>query len=209
MRISVKEQWLEYLKGGVGSGIRGHVTNREKKEALDVLDSLTRSGGSVMKRLSKEQENFLQQTVDNKEYIVYRGLSLIRQRLSKEQIEQLQTLKPGMTAPSFLNLRPKRRFKPTDKEELVPSIYSSSSKKESVAVSYSREGKYSVVLKANVQKPNILCDGENIGKIAKVDKGRINYYKKYKEVFLIEPVSYTIHSVKINKSLGITALIKI
>ena len=79
-----------------------NISENEIKNAIETIATLTLSGGVIEKRLSSEEENFLKQTVENKEYNVYRGLALMKFRVTKEQYDAAINLKVGDVAPDFL-----------------------------------------------------------------------------------------------------------
>lgn len=167
---------------------------RDKKmeeSALEYVNFLTMSGGDKnMNNLTGRQIEFLQKTVENKSYKLYRGIGLIRQRFTKEQRDKINELSEGDDLSDFLY-----------KSFMYDNNYSSFSKKKSVANYYS-QGVVSIIVEGIVNPNNILVDLEHLDKIAPDSKYVIDnneYFKTDKEVIVIEPVK----NLKIIKKKGV------
>ena len=173
---------------GSGSGtMYGVHTQAAVDEALNWIAKATLSSKGTTS-LSHEAEAFLSETVDPaKNYKLYRGIGIIRQRIDEANRAELNNLKPGDAVPDFLNRQ-------------VAEI-ASYSKKKSVA-NYYAEGSMSVVA-MTTDKNRIVADLENLPKVlskyginSKFDESDIDYWKSDKEVFVKEPASSVIVSVK-------------
>lgn len=118
---------------------------------------------------------------------VYRGIGLVRQRLDREKIIEINNLKIGDYLPSYLSRN---------------SEFSSYTKKLFVAKKYS-EGRKSIVVESIIDKKNTIIDLEFFAKILRTsnnifDKEDLEYMRKDKEVLMIEPVKSKIIYIKGN-----------
>lgn len=174
----------------VGKAVSKVVINN----AVDSLQSLVSTGGSGanVSALGAEEQAFLRKTVENKSYEVFRGIHVMKFRVTPEQYAELRKLNPGDAAPEFLRKQ--------------GNDFTSTSLKESVAKSYAKEGNIEVVLKATLSREDVLCDTTQIEKLLKsVGKGNLldsetyAYFKRDREIFVKEPIRFTIHSIKVRK----------
>jgi len=161
-------------------------------EALTFVKQAILSPG-MQKPLSKEAEAFLIRTVKKKSYTAYRGHGLVKHkaaRYTNEEIETLNSLKPGDKAPDFLTAKRKNE-------------YPSYSKKRSVARAYS-EGRLSIILEATIPAASVLVDLENLANVLGgtgqtiLDQNDFDYFRTDKEILVKGPVAATIHSIKGN-----------
>lgn len=157
-------------------------------EALDWIEGSILSSRLTgnQKDLSEGAKNFLRETVEGNP-VLYRGVGIIKARLTSANTSELKSLTVGDKAPNFLDRQ--------------VSDIASFTKKKSIANKYS-EGSLSVVIKAKDNK-RILADLENLPKVLdrlkipnNFDEGDISYFKTDKEVFVLQPISSTIESIK-------------
>lgn len=153
------------------------------KQALDWVEGAVISSENMGKSesLSPGAKKFLKETVDSNP-ILYRGIGVIKQRLSGISESDVNNLKIGDEVPPSLRRQ--------------VSDISSYTKRKSVAKVYS-EGKVRILTQAQ-DRDKILVDLENLPKVMKkygISHGVLDseeYFKKDKEVFVIEPVKATI-----------------
>lgn len=161
---------------------------KSNDNALRLIRALTMSGGKTkLPEVSNEDLSLLKQSVEDNSYKLYRGLYLMKFRLDKGQQEIVNNLNVGDELPDFL------------KKDFVFNKYSSYTKKLSVAKQYAKEGNVTMIVEANVSKEDILCDLEfmkNIVKSDYFDKNDFAYFKKDKEVIVIEPIKAKIIEIK-------------
>jgi hypothetical protein len=156
------------------------------------IKDLIMSGGNVG-NIEIDNRNILKETVRDNIYHVFRGLYIMKFRTTKEQYDILKNLNHGDYAPEFL------RKSGND--------FSSASKSLSIANQYAKEGHINIILESKVSKENVLVDTENLydvlnkhGSLNIFDRDDYIYFKKEKEVILIEPIKFMIYSIKVNKT---------
>lgn len=156
-------------------------SNIEQK-AFDFVECLILSGGphSAKCKLDNNVKKFLKDKTVTKDLTLYRGISLIKNRIDTKNIEKINNLKVGDDAPDFLMK--------------IYGNFASYTKKKSIAKYYSREGNVSIVLKAIVKKENIIADLEQLS--GGIWKDEEEYFKKDKEVIVEEPVDTKIEFIK-------------
>jgi len=198
-------EWKK-MRGGEGSGNFGHEGrpgsiggsggegSGEVDKSIEIVKKLVMSGGGGWGDLgvNNEVENILKKTVDDKQYKVYRGLHLMKSRMSIEQYNQIKELKVGDVVPDFLRKQ--------------GNDFSSSSLKLSVANYYAKEGNIELIMTAELDRSQVFVDTTNL-KDVMTDMGRTNdfseddynYFRTDKEIIFKEPVKFTVHSNKVNK----------
>uniref|UniRef100_A0A6M3LV42 Uncharacterized protein n=1 Tax=viral metagenome TaxID=1070528 RepID=A0A6M3LV42_9ZZZZ len=179
--------------GQFTSSSGGEKADKSIKNSIEIVKGLITSGGDIGSlKISEEEKSFLKSTVEDKPYELYRGVHLMKFRMTPEQFSQAKQLKEGDSAPSFLSKK--------------GNSYSSSTKSANVAKYYAKEGHIEIVLKTVVGKNNILVDTTNLKKIL-IENNKesllpdedYDYFKRDKEVILEEPIKYAVHSIKVNK----------
>lgn len=190
------------FKGGAGSGNHGHSGRPGKiggsaggssvqsseiiHEAVYAVKRMVNSSErNAELSLSEEAISFLQQTVDDTEYTLYRGVGLVKGRYD---IDKAKRLKVGDDVPQDL---------------LNVNIASSYSAKPGVAKRYS-SGKVSLVMEATVPKTGVLVDTRNIKRVLQAyglsnlfDADDYKYFQSEAEVIVMHPASARVYSVKI------------
>jgi len=149
-----------------------------KLSALEKIRRITLSSSSKID-FNATEKKWLQQTVLDTTYELYRGLGLIYQRLTSEEIEFVKTLKEGDKLPKFL-------LKNIHNNKIL-----SYTKKFNVAKGYS-EGKVSIVYKVNVDRNNVVVDLENLNVLLQkenidqniIDSEDFKYFRRDKEVLV-------------------------
>jgi hypothetical protein len=139
--------------------------------------------------LSAEGRRFLSQTIKGP-ITVYRGFHAMRNRFSPKNFLLLKSLSPGSIAPNFISSNNKNDF-------------TSTSKSFAVAKRYSKGGNIEIILSANVQKPQIICDTTNIKKVIGnniqdlLTDSDFDYFEKEKEVIVNSDIQYTVVNILI------------
>jgi hypothetical protein len=114
---------------------------------------------------------------------IYRGMYLMRDRVSKEKHEELNNLKIGDKIPNYL---------------IRPSGISSYTKKLSLAKKYSKDGHMNIIIEAKPNKDSIILDLETFAKQLKkenetyFDEEDLKYMLRDKEVIILEPIEATL-----------------
>lgn len=153
-----------------------------KDKAVKFISGLTLSSNMITVPFDEEIKKFLKQSV-TKDLKLYRGMGVIREKVSREDREILNNLKVGDRTPTSLSKS--------------SNNFASWTKKKSVARSYS-EGTLSLILGAKVPKDKIIVDLEKlIPFVQGTDlEDDFQYYKDDKEVFVLEPIKSKIVFVK-------------
>lgn len=137
--------------------------------------------------LSKEEEMQLKDTITETQ--IYRGISVLKQRMTPEQYTQLLNLKEGDEVPSFIASNDKNRF-------------TSATTKKSEAKSYARGGNIELVITATSNKNNTWANLSNISKSSisnKFSEEDLKYFKKSGEVLMKPNAKYTVYSINRRK----------
>lgn len=152
-----------------------------KLDALKKLKILLLAGGENKNKFTSEEIKFLQSSFKSS-VTLYRGISILINRITDISKEKIKTLKIGDKIPiELLKLY---------------NEYSSYTKKKSLAKRYS-EGQFEFIFElTDYNKENILCDTEYLEKIIKNDidiknqtifeREDFDYMKTDKEVIILE-----------------------
>lgn len=144
------------------------------------LDSLTTSGGVSGVKFTSYEIRELKKTV-TVPIRLYRGLSLIRNRIDKRYWETVNKLSLHDNLPRFLQ------------KSHIYSKYASYSRKLTVARYYAKGGDVSIIVeKTFTNKNNILIDFFNFSKMypdLKFVRDNKDYFVRDKEVIVIEPIN--------------------
>ena len=161
----------------------------ESSPRFDTIKSHLLSSGFSDDRLilTKEEEQELVKTlIDIK---VYRGVSVLRQRVTSQQYKELCDLRPGDVVPEFIAVNNKNRF-------------TSATTKLSVAKHYVSGGNVSLVLQAESNKSNTWVNLKNLIKtdLAKeFDEDDLQYFKSSGEVLMKPNTEWKVLEIKIHK----------
>jgi SPP1 gp7 family putative phage head morphogenesis protein len=166
--------------GGVDPSCSPTSSARDFVEGVSLTSSATPQSLDVFTR--KE----LKKTVAKGEYTVYRGIGIIKERVSKDEMTQLRSLKKGDPAPSWIT---ERRHGTSVKP------FNSWTTSESVAKRY-KEGSVEIVLKGIAPRDVVVADLSNLRGIPGFDKDLVHYGKIEHEIIIEGPVSAIIHSIK-------------
>jgi hypothetical protein len=151
-----------------------------KLEAFKFVDDFTRT--STTKLPSNEAIEFLRQYPTRITKPLYRGIGLVRQKVNRENIREINLLKPGDSLPSYLARQ---------------TGVSSYTKKKSVAKYYAN-GEKSLIVEVVPNLDSIILDLESFAKQIIKDgetyfsKSKIDYMLDDKEVIVVEPVEATV-----------------
>jgi len=147
------------------------------KEALDFVSIFIMQGSKERKHsLSKDAVTFLQSTVKNKTYRLYRGMGLIKRRTKNpRRIKILNNLQIGDPVPNFIL----KSLKPYTKKKSIARFYI--------------EGTLSLMIQIEAKPKQILCDLENLKAIITtkqdiLDENDFDYFKTDKEVIVLNPI---------------------
>jgi hypothetical protein len=154
------------------------IANRAKTEALEFLNRFILSGGSYSEKdISKKALAWLGQNNKSK-YTLYRGLYLIRKRVKKIYWKELNSLEVGDSFP----------------KKFLSSYIKPYTTKLTAARYYAKEGDLNFILKAQVF--DVICDTFRLIPLLKnqdiLDEGDIEYFKKDREVLVLEPIQSAI-----------------
>lgn len=144
------------------------------------INKLITTGGPSNKHItfSDEERKLLLPTIVKNEYVLYRGMSLVSNRIDKSFKQAINDLKIGDTLPNYL------------KKYFVFDKYASYTKSKQVAKYYGSGGEFNIIVQANVTKANIIADIENYKNLG-LDglehfKDDVDYLKSEKEVIVDE-----------------------
>lgn len=170
--------------GGRGSN-GGRGGNSDSNLMFDTIRKVTLSSkysdGALP--LSKEEEIQLKNTISETQ--IYRGISVLKQRLTSEQYTQLLNLREGDEVPSFIASNDKNRF-------------TSATTKKSEAKTYARGGNIELVITTVSNKNNTWANLSNISKSSisnKFSEEDLKYFKQSGEVLMKPNAIYTVYSI--------------
>ena len=174
---------------GEGGGIDPSCSPGESSDtAQRFIESVTVSSRLTPSTVSQETREALRGTVTAGDYQVFRGVGVMKFRVSDDEWQQLSRLNVGDDAPPWLTGR---------RIEKEARPFSSYTKSEGVAKRY-REGNVEVVLSGTVPNASVVADLTRLKKLPEIDKDTVKYGTREKEVIVEGQVPMKIHSVKWN-----------
>jgi hypothetical protein len=161
------------------------------KNGLEALMRIVTSSNFSSEQigLSAEGKRFLAQTVFTPTIEVYRGLYVMKSRVSQEGFTQLKSLQPEDAVPDFIAHNSKNDF-------------TSATKKLAIAKRYARDGNINIVMRAIADETSIICDTTHLREIIGdesqdiVSESDFEYFKREQEVIVSRALRYFVVSVK-------------
>jgi hypothetical protein len=157
-------------------------------EAQQFVESFITTSKTTPDMLGAEARQLLKRTVGTEPVEVFRGIGVMRFRVTPEEWNQVKRLKVGDPAPDWLT---GRRLDLADKRNFV-----SYTKSEAVAKRY-KEGQVEIVLKGVAPPDKVLADLSNLRKLGKTfAPDTIRYGTREKELIIEDKLPMFVHSIR-------------
>lgn len=156
------------------------------KGAQKFIEEVSLSSALTPESIDDFTRKELKKTVTKSNYIAYRGIGVIKERVSVEETSQLKNLKVGDPAPSWLTER---------RHDSKVKPFNSYTTSASIARRY-REGAVEVVIRGKVPNDSVIADLTNLRKLSGVDQDTIDYGRQEREIIVEGPINAVIHSIQ-------------
>lgn len=134
--------------------------------------------------LSPQDEKVLRETIKSGK-VVYRGIAVMKNRVTADQYSELKSLEVGDEVPSWIASNNKNRF-------------TSATSKQATAKGYAKGGHIELVIRATTSVDNTYVDLGEIPKsiiASEFDEDQLSYFKKDKEVLMRPNTKWVVHSI--------------